>query len=155
MDLNQIWRNAICTRKVFPETKPTILGLHQSGYRIGLVSNTTSSIDVPITLKKEGIADCFEVVILSCVIGIRKPSPGILIEAVNRMGILPEKCAYIGDRTDWDVCAARGAGFGRTIILRNPLKPSIGVGPADQTPDQFIDNLLELLNIFPPKNEYN
>ena len=34
--------------------------------------------------------------------------------------IAPEKCAYIGDRIDRDVAAARKAGFSKAVILRDP-----------------------------------
>lgn len=152
MELNWIWRNAICTRMVFPETPSTIMGLHQGGYRLGLVSNTTSSVDSPLTLEKAGIIDCFETIILSCVVGKRKPGPEIMLEAVRKMGVLPEKCAYVGDRPDWDVCSARMAGIGRTIILRNPYKPITDQIPPEQEPDQYIDNLKELLDLFPALN---
>ncbi len=152
MDLNAIWRNAICERIFFRHTAPTICALHQLGYRLGLVSNTTSSLDAPHALAQAGIADCFEVIVLSCVIGKRKPHPGILLEAASRMNIQPSKCAYIGDRPEWDVVAAREAGFGRTVILRNQRYTSPPPASPDLVPDDYIDNLDGLLGIFPTMN---
>jgi len=152
MDLNIIWREAIATRHVFPETRETILGLHRRGYRLALVSNTTSSVDSPGTLEREGIAACFEAVVLSCVVGKRKPGPDILLEAARRLGLRPGRCAYVGDRPEWDVVAARLADFSLTIILRNPLRPLPPSLPPSQTPDFFIDSLTELLDLFPPRN---
>ena len=151
MELNEIWRDAICTRAVFPETVPTILGLHKNGYLLGFVSNTTSSVDSPRTLESVGISRYFETVVLSCVVGTRKPAPEILLMAAEKMGVLPISCAYVGDRPDWDVAAARAAGFGCTVVLRNPKRPFPDALPAGQTPDYFINNLLELLELFPPK----
>jgi len=152
MELNEIWRDAICTREVFPETVPTIEGLHKRGYKLGLVSNTTSSVDSPRTLKTAGISGYFETVVLSCVVGTRKPAPDILQMAAEHMGFAPRVCAYVGDRPDWDTAAARAAGFGCSIILRNPKRPFPDALPADQTPDYFINNLLELLELSPSKN---
>lgn len=151
MELNEIWRDAICIRTVFPETVPTIIGLHKNGYRLGLVSNTTSSVDSPRTLKNEGISQYFETVMLSCVVGTRKPAPEILLMAAEKMGVLPISCAYVGDRPDWDVAAARAAGFGCTVVLRNPKRPFAETLPPGQTPDFFINSLLELLALFPSK----
>lgn len=153
MKLNAIWRDAICTRNFFPEARPAILGLHQRGYKLGLVSNTTSSVDSPRAIKQEGISDYFDTVVLSCVVGTRKPAPDILLKAAESMGVLPKYCAYVGDRPDWDVVAARGAGFSCTVVLLNPKRPFPDPLPAGQKPDYFIDNLLELLNIFPSKNK--
>jgi HAD superfamily hydrolase (TIGR01549 family) len=149
MELNEIWRDAICTRKMFPEAHETIQGLYRNGYRLGLVSNTTSSVDSPRMLQNEGLASFFDVIILSCTIGKRKPGAEILLEAVEKMELLPCNCAYVGDRPDWDVVAARRAGFGSTIILRNMNKSLPKTLPPDQTPDHFIDNLKELLAYFP------
>ncbi|MCK7483213.1 MAG: HAD hydrolase-like protein [Candidatus Moduliflexus flocculans] len=60
-----------------------------------------------------------ETVILSCVQGMRKPDPAILLDAARRMGVDPARCAYIGDRPDRDVAAARGAGFACAVLRRN------------------------------------
>jgi len=152
MDLNSIWREAIATRSLFPETRETVLGLHQRGYRLALVSNTTSSVDSPRMLEKEGLAACFEAVVLSCVVGKRKPGPELLLEAARRLGLRPDRCAYVGDRPEWDVVAARLAGFGCTIILHNPFRPLPPALPPAHTPDFFIDTLTELLDLFPPRN---
>ncbi len=136
--------------QIFPETRETVLDLFRAGYRLGLVSNTTSSIEAPRLLAEHGIAGCFEAVILSCQVGKRKPGAAILLEATRRMGILPEQCAYIGNLPDRDVAAARKAGFSRTVILRDPHRPVELPADPSLLPDHFIDNLKELLDIFPP-----
>jgi HAD superfamily hydrolase (TIGR01509 family) len=155
MDLNHIWRDAIARRIVYPETREVIHELYHRGYHLALVSNTTSSIDAPQALEKEGIAGCFDTVVLSCVVGKRKPGPDILLEAAEQMGVSPNRCAYIGDRPEWDVVAAHEAGFTRTVILRLPFKPLPASIPVEQTPDFFIDNLKELLDLFPVRSKSN
>jgi len=153
MTLNGIWRDAICTRPIFPETSEVLPVLHQRGYHLGLVSNTTSSVDSPRALEKAGLARYFEVMVLSCVVGKRKPDPAILLEAAQKIGVQPENCAYVGDRPDWDVAAARAAGFGKTVVLHNPNHPGVELLTPDQTPDHFINNLMKLLDIFPARNK--
>ena len=151
VDLNQIWRNADRIYQVLPDAKETILGLFRAGYRLGLVSNTTSSVEAPNLLNALGVAGCFEAVVLSCQVGIRKPRPEILLEATRRMGIQPERCAYIGNLPDRDVASAQKAGFGRTVILRDPKSPPDLPQDAVLTPDHSIDNLKELLGLFPAR----
>ncbi len=148
LELNQAYRDATGTRVVFPEAREVALELFRRGYRLGLVSNTTSSVEVPAAFKELNLSGCFEVVILSAVVGKRKPDPAILLEAVERMSVQPKNCAYIGDRPDRDVAAARRAGFSKTIIVRNAAKPRTGYDPS-LLPDHFIENLKELLAIFP------
>lgn len=152
IQLNQLYREAGGTRIVFPETHDVVLELFRRGYRLGLVSNTTSSVEVPAALQELHVTGCFETVILSTVVGKRKPDPAILLEATQRMGIAPEKCAYIGDRADRDVAAARRAGFSKAVILRDPRQAKLErEADAHLTPDARITNLTGLLEIFPPR----
>ncbi len=153
VELNQLYRAMTGTRTVFPETHDVILELFRRGYRLGLVSNTTSSVEVPAALKELHVTGCFETVILSAVVGKRKPDPAILLEATQRMGIAPEKCAYIGDRADRDVAAARRAGFSKAVILRDPRQAKLErEAGAHLTPDARITNLTGLLELFPPRS---
>ena len=125
VQLNQLYREATGLRVIFPESREVVLELFRRGYRLGLVSNTTSSVEVPALLRELEIGGCFETVILSAVIGKRKPDPSILLSATQNMGIASQNCAYIGDRVDRDVAAARQAGFSKAIILRDPRRPRV------------------------------
>jgi putative hydrolase of the HAD superfamily len=152
LQLNQLWRAATVKHEIFPETKDVISTLFRRGYRLGLVSNTTSSDEAPHILKELGISGLFETVILSCVVGIRKPDPAILLMAAGRMGVPPEHCAYIGDQPGRDVAAARKAGFSKAIILR---ESGDLVTDSEQhstlMPDHEIQNLNALLELFSPR----
>jgi HAD superfamily hydrolase (TIGR01549 family) len=151
--LSQLWRDATGRHVVFPETRETVLALFRRGYHLGLVSNTTSSVEVPRLLEELGIAGCFDAIILSCVVGIRKPDPSILLMAAARMGVRPEHCAYIGDQPHKDVAPARKAGFAQTVILRDPKNHSGLPRDAGLIPDHTIDNLKELLVLFPARSK--
>jgi HAD superfamily hydrolase (TIGR01549 family) len=151
VSLNQLYREAIGVRVIFPESRDVVLELFRRGYRLGLVSNTTSSVEVPALLKELEISGCFETVILSAVVGKRKPNPAILLDATHRMGIAPDRCAYIGDRADRDVAAARKAGFSKAIILRD--RTQLEQEGSDLTPDHLLTNLRELLDVFPPRSQ--
>ena len=149
--LNQLYRDSLSTRTAFPETYDVILQLYRRGYRLGLVSNTTSSVEVPALLKNLHIIGCFETVVLSTVIGKRKPDPNILLDATDRMGVDPARCAYIGDQPKRDVAAAQKAGFAKSVIIRQGRKSSINVDNPYLVPDHKIKNLTELLDIFPER----
>jgi putative hydrolase of the HAD superfamily len=146
--LNLKWRDATGTRQVLPETRHVIRELHQRGYRLGLVSNTISKSEVPKAMEEIGISEYFTSVFLSTVFGKRKPDPAILLAAAAELKVPPAQCAYIGNRPDRDLAAARKAGFGKAIIIsgaRTHLSPSA----EGLTPDHRIYNLTELLEIFP------
>jgi sugar phosphate isomerase/epimerase len=102
-----------------------------------------------------GLTGCIETVILSCVVGIRKPDPAILLTATGKMGVKPERCVYVGDSPDRDVAGARAAGFARTVIIRNQRKPDKLSQHPTLIPDHIIDNLNELLELFPVRPIHN
>jgi HAD superfamily hydrolase (TIGR01549 family) len=149
--LEQLWRQATGRRDLLPESKAVLTELFRRGYRLGLVSNTTSSTEIPQLLQSLEISGLFETVILSGVFGRRKGDPAILLEAARRMGLKAEQCAYIGDRPNRDVVAARQAGFAQVILLRNPFQPERQViSDPTMAPDAFVDNLTELFTYFSP-----
>jgi len=152
VQLNQLYREALGLRVIFPESREVVLELFRRGYRLGLVSNTTSSVEVPALLKELEITGCFETVVLSTVIGKRKPDPSILLAATQKMSVVPEYCVYIGDRIDRDVAAARRAGFAKAIILQDPRQSrALELTDPDLAPDLTIQNLRDLLNHFPSR----
>ena len=151
VQLNQLYRESLGQRIPFPETREVIIELFRRGYRLGLVSNTTSSVEVPAMLRELRLSGLFETVILSAVSGVRKPSPGLLLEAAARMGVAPQKCAYIGDRVDRDLAAAREAGFAAAVIIDQAQPERIAVENTSWSPDAVIVNLRELLSIFPAR----
>ncbi|MCU0487633.1 MAG: HAD family hydrolase, partial [Anaerolineales bacterium] len=75
LQLHRLWRKATGERTVFPEAAAVLLELFRRGYRLGLVSNTTSSTEAPESLDALGLTSYFETLILSAVVGIRKPDP--------------------------------------------------------------------------------
>jgi len=151
VQLNQLFREAQGRRIPFPETPEVVTELFRRGYRLGLVSNTTSSVEVPAMLRELRLSGLFETVILSAVAGVRKPSPGLLLEAAARMGVATQKCAYIGDRVDRDLAAAREAGFAAAVIIDQAQPECIAVENTGLTPDAVIDNLRDLLALFPAR----
>jgi len=152
MQLNDLWREATADRIVFPETKEVVLELFRRGYRLGIVSNTVSSLETPRALEELELTGCFETVILSCMVGMRKPDPAILLEATRRMEIDPEKCAYIGNLLHRDVQSSQKAGFAKVVIRRDPETFTTHQAKYPElVADHYIDNLYELLDIFPSR----
>ena len=150
MQLNELWREATGDRIAFPEAKEVILELFRRGYRLGVVSNTVSSVETPQALNELELTGCFETVILSCVVGIRKPDPAILLEATRRMEIDPDKCAYIGNLLHRDVQASQKAGFAKVVIRRDAETFEVHQTKySELLADHYVDDLYGLLDIFP------
>jgi len=154
MQLNGLWREATGDRIIFPESKEVVLELFRRGYRLGLVSNTISSVETPQVLKEQELTGCFETVILSCVVGMRKPDPAILLEATRRMNVDPAKCAYIGNLLHRDVQPTQKAGIAKVVIRRDPETfDDHQARYPNLIADHYIDDLYELLDIFPARQD--
>ena len=131
-----------------PEAEETLVELKQRGYRLGVISNSMSSLDIPRSLDVYGWKEYFEVVILSSTVKRRKPAPEPFWEAARVLNVEPDQCAYLGNRILKDMVGCKLAGFGLGIILEPPGNPY--VDGQDQTiqPEAVIHSLSELLDIF-------
>lgn len=134
-----------------PGAEATLLELKRRGYRLGVVSNSMSSLDIPRTMYAFGWQDLFEVVVLSSAVKCRKPAPEIFWAATSRMKIEPARCAYLGNRISRDVVGCKCAGFALGLIIEKDGKPRLDEQDQTAQPDAVIHWLRELLAIFPAR----
>lgn len=99
-------------RKIRPGTREALLRLSQR-YRLAVISNADGKIaDV---LAGCGIADCFETITDSGIVGKEKPHPAIFAAAAGSLGIPAADSIYIGDVYSVDYLGATQ--FGMQAIL--------------------------------------
>jgi putative hydrolase of the HAD superfamily len=134
-----------------PGAGETIRTLKKRGYRLGVISNSTSTLDIPRSLETFRWRKYFEVVILSSELMIRKPAAKPFLEAARRMNIQPACCAYIGNRISKDIVGCRRAGFGLGIVLEPVEGPRPDEPGETVQPDLAIHSLTELLDVFPAR----
>ena len=86
-----------------------VLDALEGTVRLGIVSNTTtlSAEDIRIALGDD--ARRFDVIIATAELGVHKPSPVPIVEALARIGIAPDRALFVGDQ-DTDRLAAVAAG---------------------------------------------
>lgn len=157
VQINRIWRGS-SIKKINPDTVETIKTLHQRGYTLGIISNTTSSLEVPEMLAENGINGLFTCVIISSVFGRRKPHPSLFLEAARQMGYPPEQCVYVGDNLSRDLIGPRQAGYGQVVIIRvdgclldeyDPDDEQHLQAITEMVPNHMISQLNQLLQIYP------
>lgn len=143
------WSQRKGLTKPRPGADKTLRILKQRGYRLGLISNSMSTLDIPLFLKEFGWQEFFEVVVLSSVINIRKPAPEPFLEACRSMAVAPGQCAYLGNRVAKDLVGCKRAGFALGLLLEpdGGSRPEM-VGEVFQ-PDLVLHSLEGLLEIFP------
>jgi HAD superfamily hydrolase (TIGR01509 family) len=91
-----------------PGTRDALLRLAQK-HRLGVISNADGKIAQ--VLERCGIADCFEVIVDSGIVGFEKPHPAIFAEALRSVGSAPSETLYVGDIYSVDYLGARKAGM--------------------------------------------
>jgi putative hydrolase of the HAD superfamily len=134
-----------------PGAEETLVELKQRGYRLGVISNSMSTLDIPRSLDAYGWKDHFEVVILSSALKRRKPAPEPFQEAARVLNVEPAQCAYLGNRISKDIIGCQRARFALGIILEPPGGPCADGRDQPVKPGAVIHSLNELLNIFPER----
>ena len=104
--------------KIFPDTLPMLRVLRSLGYRMGLVTNTSTEAANRM-LSMHGIADFFEVVITRENVKQIKPDPEGIILALK--SLKAQDFFFVGDLV-YDSEAAKQAGGTSIIVNRNPLR---------------------------------
>jgi putative hydrolase of the HAD superfamily len=150
-ELTYLYRQSMGRRVVVDGGREVVAELQQRGYTLGIISNLIGTREIPEWLEAEDFARYFKSVVLSSVVGIRKPAPEIYFEATRRAGVNPAKCAYVGDNLKRDVTGTRAAGFGMVIILISPDELAQATITDENRPDVIIHSFRELLDIFPER----
>jgi putative hydrolase of the HAD superfamily len=91
-----------------PGTREVLLRL-RSHYRLAVISNADGKIEA--LLQRNGIADCFESMIDSGIVGCEKPAPRIFRVALEAMEVSASESLYVGDVHSVDYIGATRAGM--------------------------------------------
>jgi HAD superfamily hydrolase (TIGR01509 family) len=91
-----------------PGTREALLRLGER-YRLAVISNADGKIAE--ILAHCGIADCFETITDSGIVGKEKPHPAIFEAALESLGVRPEKGLYTGDVYCVDFLGATAVGM--------------------------------------------
>ena len=100
----------------YPVVPGVLKSLASGGIRLGVISNWDSSAK-PI-LAGLGLLDSFEVVVISSEVGVSKPDERIFRIALEKAGIAPDRCLYVGDNYYDDAVGAAAAGMESLIVNR-------------------------------------
>jgi putative hydrolase of the HAD superfamily len=97
--------------KVFfaEELNPQVVQIARSlgqQYSLGLLSNATSSL-AELLVDRFALDGLFDTVVISALVGLRKPDPAIYYLAAERAGVPPAACLFIDDKERNTAVAAR------------------------------------------------
>lgn len=149
--LTRLWRDHDGRRVVHEGTLETLRELKRRGYKLGIIANTITETEIPDWMCRDHVADCFQTVILSSKVRLRKPDTAIYLLAARCIGSAPENCAYVGDNPVRDVEGAVNSGYGSMVLFEDAgIADRDGRAPLAQ-PDYRIRSIPELLDLFPER----
>ena len=146
--LTRLWRDHDGRRLAHEGTVETLRTLKARGYKLGIIANTVTETEIPDWICQAHLADCFDRVILSSKVRLRKPDPAIYLLAARCIDSKPEHCAYVGDNPVRDVEGALDAGFGMMVLFEDAGTADREGKSPTRKPDRTIRSIPELLNIF-------
>lgn len=105
----------------------------------GIVTNGSRS--QALKIRKLGLADRAACVVISGVVGVRKPDPAIFRLAAEQVGVASDAALFVGDSPDADIAGTTGAGMRTAWLRRGRAWPAwLAAAP----PDYLIDSLASL-----------
>ena len=94
--------------QILPDTRAAIDRLREK-FRVAVISNADGKIER--VLNHCGIADCFESITDSGIVGFEKPHPEIFEAALRTMKVRADESLYVGDLYSVDYIGAINAGM--------------------------------------------
>lgn len=141
LEYQRLWNDLLTSH---PNTlrlgaKEVLEDLYHRGLKLGVATNWTQSPDD--LLSSSGIRHLFQSLQWTLIRGYAKPSPYMLIMNAHELGVNPIRCAFVGNKINLDVEAARRAGM--QPILLSKLKEELQSENEDVL---IIKDLVELLD---------
>ncbi|HZJ08463.1 MAG TPA: HAD family hydrolase, partial [Trueperaceae bacterium] len=126
---------------LFPDALDVLTELRRLGYVLGIVSNGSAQSQ----RKKISVADLarhVEVVLISGVVGLRKPDSAIFHRAAGELSVMPEACLFVGDDPERDILGAAAAGM-RTAWLTHGRSWPVALRPEPSLALRTLGELLQ------------
>ncbi len=107
-------RNDLLWNRRLPGRRAALDGIRALGYRMVVVSNSDGTMQQ--TVSRLGLADLFDGLVDSTVVGSEKPDPRIFEIALELADARPERTVHVGDLYAADVVGARRAGVHAVLL---------------------------------------
>ena len=135
------WRNTV----LYSDTREVLEELKRRGYRLAVLTNGSLEGQSG-KLRQSGLLDLLEEVLISGQTRYKKPDPRIFRQLMDKMGVTPQECVFVGDQFRNDIYGAHEAGI-RPIWFWPHGYREVSVEV------ERISSLSELLDLFPAMDE--
>jgi HAD superfamily hydrolase (TIGR01549 family) len=137
--LNVFFQDFIDTLELRNGAKKLIHQAKEQG-KVGLISNFTHAPVIHKSLRKVGIDELFDVIVVSEEVGWRKPSTQIFQDALNRLQVQACEAVYIGDSPIEDIKGAKQSGL-KTVFVPSQFNSLKDLFESKQEPDFIAKDL--------------
>lgn len=103
--------------RAYDDVLPALIRLKDAGVMTGIISNWDRRLAT--VLEGLGLSPYLDTVISSAEVGLHKPDPRIFQLACDRLGVLPDEAAHIGDHHYADIVGATAVGMTAILIDRH------------------------------------
>ncbi|QEL18187.1 HAD family hydrolase [Limnoglobus roseus] len=130
--------------RLFPGVLPTLEELHARGIRLAVCSNKRTEFTKAL-VRDLKLGHLFDEILGPDDVGIPKPDPAMLVEAMRRLGVPAAETVYVGDMVI-DVEVAKAAGVPGWVVLggassREDLEAA--------RPDHLLKEFTEIAKLIP------
>ncbi len=141
---NRIERFAAALTNVPQETIAVLEALKARGQKLGLISN--ADVMEVAAWHRSPIAPVFGAAVFSCEVGCVKPEPEIYRLCLDRLGVRPAQCVFVGDGGSRELEGARALGLTTVMItgIIREIWPE-KIEERERHADFVIERLSELL----------
>jgi len=122
---------------IYPDVEPVLTELAEK-YRLALISNGAPDLQ-QYKLDSSGLEHYFETVVISGVVGIRKPEPGIFHILLDKLQLKADETIVIGNGRNTDILGAQRANIKAIWLNRDNSDYD-----SDIVPEYQIKNLTQL-----------
>jgi phosphoglycolate phosphatase len=137
----ELYRDGLAVNtRPFPGLDTVLRQAERAGVPWGVVTNKPGWLAAPLLEALQLTARC-RVLIAGDTLPERKPHPRPLLVAAEKLGVAPERCAYVGDALR-DMQAARAAGMVGLVALFGYI--GVADEPAAWPADAWLDRAEEL-----------
>lgn len=130
--------------RIPPTSTRTLDSLRRAGMKLALLSNA-DALEIA-AYSDSCLARRFDVEVFSCDVGCAKPEPKIYALCLERLGLAPGECVFVGDGGSDELRGARAAGL-RTVFMSGAIEElwPERVAPRRALADHHIRGIPELL----------
>ncbi|HUX23763.1 MAG TPA: HAD-IA family hydrolase [Burkholderiales bacterium] len=130
--------------KVFAGIAQTLDAIKRLGIRLGIVSGARP--EVLELLRKDGVLDRFDSIVLGTDVSRRKPDPEGIVKCLRELGVAADAAVYVGD-TPVDIQASRAAGVHAVAVLSGAGDSAM---LSAHSPDRLLSSHARLAEIVEP-----